>query len=51
MDRMSRAMGKNMEAKGKCPVMHGVRPNATFAGRSNRNWCPNQLKLNILHQH
>jgi len=36
---------------GKCPVMHGVRPNATHAGRSNRNWWPDQLNLGILHQH
>ena len=35
---------------GKCPVMHGTRPNATFAGRSNRDWWPNQLNLRILHQ-
>jgi len=31
--------------------MHGVRPSATFAGRSNRDWWPNQLNLRILHQH
>jgi len=36
---------------GKCPVIHGVRPNATYAGRSNRDWWPNQLNLRILHQH
>ena len=36
---------------GKCPVMHGVRPNATFGGRSTRDWWPNQLNLGILHQH
>jgi catalase-peroxidase len=36
---------------GKCPVLHGVRPNATNAGRSNRDWWPNQLNLAILHQH
>jgi len=36
---------------GKCPVTHGVRPNATYAGRSNRDWWPNQLNLSILHQH
>jgi catalase-peroxidase len=36
---------------GKCPVMHGVRPNATSKGRSNRDWWPNQLNLRILHQH
>ena len=36
---------------GKCPVMHGARPNVTSAGRSNRDWWPNQLNLKILHQH
>ncbi len=35
---------------GKCRVMHGVRPNATLGGRSNRDWWPNQLNLRILHQ-
>ena len=40
----------------KCPVMHAgpmhAGPsNATFAGRSNRDWWPNQLNLDILHQH
>ncbi|MDE2444852.1 MAG: catalase/peroxidase HPI [Alphaproteobacteria bacterium] len=30
---------------GKCPVMH-----ATAGVRSNRDWWPNQLNLNILHQ-
>ena len=34
---------------GKCPVLHGA--NATAAGRSNRDWWPNQLNLSILHQH
>ena len=34
----------------KCP-MHGVTAMATFAGRSNRDWWPNQLNLKILHQH
>ncbi len=38
-------------ATGKCPVVHGARPNATFAGRSNRDWWPTQLNLRILHQH
>ena len=36
---------------GKCPVMHGVPSNATFAGRTNRDWWPDQLNLGILHQH
>ncbi len=38
----------------KCPVMgHATIPAASHAGRgtSNRDWWPNQLKLNILHQH
>ncbi len=30
----------------KCPVMH-----AAGAGTSNRDWWPNQLQLDILHQH
>ncbi len=36
---------------GKCPVIHGAPSNATGAGRTNRDWWPNQLNLNILHQH
>ena len=36
---------------GKCPVMHAAPSNATFSGRSNRDWWPNQLNLRILHQH
>jgi catalase-peroxidase len=35
---------------GKCPVMHGAQRHTTFAGRSNRDWWPNQLNLRILHQ-
>ncbi len=35
---------------GKCPVMHGG-PNATFGSRTNKDWWPNALNLNILHQH
>jgi catalase-peroxidase len=31
---------------GKCPVDHGK-----AAGRSNRDWWPNQLDLSVLHQH
>ncbi len=36
---------------GKCPVMHGAPKHATFGGRGNRDWWPNQLNLKILHQH
>jgi catalase-peroxidase len=41
---------KNVENAGECPVMRGIRPNAILAGRSNRDWWPNQLNLRILHQ-
>nr|WP_320013157.1 catalase/peroxidase HPI [uncultured Desulfobulbus sp.] len=36
------------ENKGKCPVMHGSH---TLAGKSNTDWWPNALNLDILHQH
>src|SRR3954452_8317212 len=36
---------------GMCPVADGNRPHhVLFAGRSNRDWWPNQLNLKILHQ-
>ncbi len=38
--------GSDNASMGKCPVMH-----ATSGVRSNRDWWPNQLNLNILHQH
>ena len=43
--------GLNEQGAGKCPVMHGIRPNTMLGGRSNRDWWPNQLNLRILHQH
>ncbi len=43
--------GNNVAAGGKCPVLHGAPRNASFAGRSNRDWWPNQLNLRILAQH
>ena len=42
--------GNDAEKIGKCPVMHGVSPNATLGGRSNKDWWPNQLNLKILAQ-
>jgi catalase-peroxidase len=35
---------KSSENSGKCPVAHGS------AGRANRDWWPNQLNIEILHQ-
>jgi len=36
---------------GKCPVHHGSAASHRSSGTTNRNWWPNQLNLNILHQH
>ena len=35
-------------SEGKCPFMHG---NTSGQGTTNRDWWPNQLNLDILHQH
>jgi len=43
--------GNNGPSAGKCPVLHGAPKHATFGGRSNKDWWPNQLNLKILHQH
>jgi catalase-peroxidase len=40
---------KDVNAGGKCPVTGATSRQAT--GTSNRDWWPNQLNLNILHQH
>ncbi|MGA2904372.1 MAG: catalase-peroxidase, partial [Candidatus Korobacteraceae bacterium] len=37
---------QNSSIEGKCPVAHGARRLQT-----NTDWWPNQLNLNILHQH
>ena len=42
--------GNTAPPAGKCPVMHGTPKHTVFAGRSNRDWWPNQLNLKILHQ-
>ena len=39
-----------MDDIGKCPVMHGSATNNSGISTSNRDWWPNQLNLNILHQ-
>ena len=35
----------------KCPAMHGAVTSNNGSGTSNRDWWPNQLNINILHQH
>ena len=42
---------KVTDSAGKCPVMHNAPSNATFKGRTNKDWWPNQLNIGILHQH
>ena len=39
-----------MDDIGKCPVMHGSATTNSGVSTSNRDWWPNQLNLNILHQ-
>ena len=41
----------NNDTEGKCPVMHGSLSTNSATGTSNKDWWPNQLNLNILHQH
>ena len=41
----------NMETESKCPFAGGARKHTVAGAPSNAGWWPNQLKLNILHQH
>src|SRR6185295_2190385 len=47
-----RVGGRNMATESKCPVTNGngVQRHTAPRGRSNRDWWPNQLNLQILHQ-
>ncbi len=40
-----------MESENKCPFSGEVRKHTVAGAPSNADWWPNQLKLNILHQH
>ena len=40
-----------MSSDGKCPVTGRSRKQVAGGGISNRDWWPNQVNLNILHQH
>ena len=40
-----------MNEESKCPVTGATKKPIAGGGTSNRDWWPNQLKLNILHQH
>jgi catalase-peroxidase len=40
-----------MNSESKCPFPGGARKHTVVGAPSNADWWPNQLKLNILHQH
>ena len=40
-----------MSTEPKCPFSDDVRKHTVAEGPTNADWWPNQLKLNILHQH
>lgn len=42
---------ENNESAGKCPFHAGALKQSAGGGTRNRDWWPNQLKLNILRQH
>ena len=42
--------GDHPQGKGKCPFMGGEMKETAGGGAANRDWWPNQLKLNILRQ-
>ncbi len=45
------APSDNINGESKCPFMGGVLQQGAGGGTSNRDWWPNQLRLNILRQH
>ncbi len=40
-----------MSTESKCPFHHGAPGSTAGGGTTNRDWWPNQLKLELLHQH
>ena len=44
-------MEHNSNGEGKCPFSSGIMKKSAGGGTSNRDWWPNQLKLNVLRQH
>ena len=40
-----------MESENKCPVSHGAERQHTHGARSNHQWWPDNINLDILHQH
>ena len=44
-------LSKLDESSAKCPFLGGALKSSAGGGRRNRDWWPNQLKLNVLRQH
>lgn len=51
MDNNNAHASTTLNGEGKCPFMGGSLKQSAGGGTSNRDWWPNQLKLNILRQH
>ncbi len=51
MDTTPHATMKDMNDESKCPFMGGALQKSAGGGTANRDWWPNQLKLNVLRQH
>ncbi|MEM7375654.1 MAG: catalase/peroxidase HPI [Bacteroidota bacterium] len=51
MDTSNGTSNSNGNGASKCPFTGGLRKKSAGGGVSNRDWWPNQLKLNILRQH
>ena len=42
---------QNSSTESKCPVAHGARQHTLAGATTNAEWWPNQVNVNILHQH
>ena len=51
MSAHNHSSNHNGNGEGKCPFLNGPVNHTAGTGTSNRDWWPNQLKLNILRQH
>jgi len=51
MQASADAAHQNANGEGQCPFLNGTLNESAGGGTSNRDWWPNELKLNILRQH
>ncbi len=50
-NKSSHGLSYAINGEGMCPFLNGALKQGAGGGTSNRDWWPNQLKLNILRQH